>query len=73
MTRGLEPEASQDEIAIALGVSRARVAQIEVRALDRLRRCFALIEGGVKVDVAVDMCRGKWRPCPKRGPRRGAR
>jgi DNA-directed RNA polymerase sigma subunit (sigma70/sigma32) len=35
---GLEPEASYEEIAKKLGVSRVRVMQIEKGALEKLRR-----------------------------------
>jgi hypothetical protein len=49
--------ASHAEIATVLGISRARVAQLECSGLERLRRCLELIEAGVSVDAAVMACR----------------
>ncbi len=59
LTRGLAEGASYDEVAAALGISVARVGQIESTGLERMRRCFELIDSGVPVDVAVEVCRGR--------------
>lgn len=62
LSRSLEPEMTTERIAQALGMSRARVSQIERSGLDRLRRCFNMIENGFPVDVAVQSCKGNTRP-----------
>jgi hypothetical protein len=49
--------ATHKEIAKELGVTVARVGQIEASALRRLRRCLGLIELGVEMDDAIRYCR----------------
>jgi len=58
LTRGFADGATSAQIGNALGISPTRVAQIERSALDRLRRCFAMIEEGCPVDDAIEICRG---------------
>lgn len=59
LTRYLDVERSYDEVATALGISVARVGQLESTGLQRLRRCFEMIESGVPIDTAVEACRGR--------------
>jgi hypothetical protein len=74
LTRTLDVEASYDEVAAAMGISVARVGQLEITGLERMRRCFAMIESGVPVDAAVEACRGQnGRPRKDRARCAGAR
>jgi hypothetical protein len=59
LTRELADGASYAECAQALGVSVARVGQLEHTGLARLRRCLELIETGTSVDDAIAVCRGR--------------
>jgi hypothetical protein len=59
LTRTLDVEASYDEVAAAMGISVARVGQLECTGLQRLRRCFEMIAAGVPIDTAVEACRGR--------------
>lgn len=52
-------ERTYDEVASALGMSVARVGQIERSGMARLRECFALIESGVAIDDAIERCKGR--------------
>lgn len=52
-------ERTYAEVAEALGMTVARVGQLERAALLRMRRCLDLIEGGLDVDAAIIACRGK--------------
>ena len=51
--------ATHKEIAKELGISHQRVAQIEARAVLRLRRCFMLIGEGVPVNDAIRITNAK--------------
>lgn len=62
LSRSLDPEMTQEEIAAALGMSRARVSQIERSGLERLERCKRMIDRGFPIDVAVQSCKGNTRP-----------
>lgn len=59
LTRTLDVEASYDEVAAALGISVARVGQLESTGLERLRRCLEMVESGVPIDTAIEVCRGR--------------
>lgn len=59
LTRELADGASYAECAQVLGVSVARVGQLEHTGLARLRRCLDLIESGTSVDDAIAACRGR--------------
>lgn len=45
-------------VAKRMGISVARVGQLEESGLARLRQCFALIDQGVAVDRAIAACKG---------------
>jgi uncharacterized coiled-coil protein SlyX len=60
VTRGLA-QRSYKQVAAAMGLSVARVGQLEESGLTRLRRCFEMIEAGTAVDVAIEACRGPHR------------
>jgi hypothetical protein len=63
LTRQIDVEHSYEQVAQDLGISVARVGQLEFNALDRMRRCFALIDEGMPVDAAVAACKGQgWAP-----------
>jgi threonine dehydratase len=59
LTRQIDVDRSYEQVAAAMGISVARVGQLEFNALDRMRRCFALIDEGMAVDAAVELCKGK--------------
>lgn len=52
-------ERTYEEVASALGMSVARVGQIERSGLARLQACFELIEQGIAIDAAVEQCKGR--------------
>ena len=52
-------ERTYEEVANALGMSVARVGQIERSALARLQACLELIEQGIAIDAAIERCKGR--------------
>lgn len=71
LTRSIAEGATYQEIASVLGVSVARVGQLEATAMERFRRCWEMIEAGTPVDDAIEACKGRnGRPRKKREGRR---
>lgn len=50
------PVRTLEEVAAVLGVSRARAGQLELSAFERVRKCWRLIDDGMDVDTAVELC-----------------